>query len=73
MQNGMITPQPTPHHRLLFCANLHNFDPLQAPPPQEMHWKGGRYPPLPFRTLSLRPATVSLTASASFNGTCNRQ
>ena len=36
-----------------------------------VHWKAGSYPP--FRTSSLRPATVSPTASASFNGICHRQ
>ena len=30
-------------------------------------------PPPPSRAPSLRPATVSLTPSASFNGICNRQ
>ena len=34
---------------------------------------GGGYRPPPFRAPSLRPATVSLTANASFNGICNRQ
>ena len=53
-----------------------------------MHWRGGRYPlcdipsgccsftevpPPPSRTPSLCPATVPLTASAGFNGICNRQ
>ena len=39
-----------------------------------MHWKGGGLPPPPppSRTPSLRPATASLTASASLNGICNR-
>ena len=39
-------------------------------PPQGMHWKGGRYrpPPPPSKAPSLCPATVCLTAGASFNG-----
>ena len=37
-----------------------------------IHWKGG--PPSSLsRAPSLSPATVSLTASASFHGICNRQ
>ena len=35
--------------------------------------RGGRYPPPPSRAPSLSPATVPLTARASFNGICNRQ
>ena len=35
--------------------------------------EGGEVPPPPSRAPSLCPATVSLTASASFNGMCNRQ
>ena len=43
MQTGMITAQPTPHHRLCFCANLQDFDPAlqvgeNAPP---THWPPG--------------------------------
>ena len=34
---------------------------------------GGTPPPRPSRACSLCPATVSLTASAGFNGICNRQ
>ena len=41
----------------------------QAP---AMHWKGGEVPPPPLRP-SLCPGTVSLTPSASFNGTCSQQ
>ena len=33
----------------------------------------GPPPPPPSRAPSLRPSTVSLTPSASFNGICNRQ
>ena len=35
--------------------------------------RAGGTPPPPSRAPSLCPATVSLTASASVNGTCNRQ
>ena len=35
-----------------------------------MHWNGGSPPPPP---PTRRPATVPLTASANFNGICNRQ
>ena len=35
--------------------------------------KGRGTPTPPSRALSLRPATVPLTASAGFNGLCNRQ
>ena len=38
-----------------------------------MHWKGGSPPPPLSRAPSLCPATVSVTASASFNVICNRQ
>ena len=34
--------------------------------------EGGRVPPPPSRASSLCPATVPLTASAAFNGICNR-
>ena len=39
-----------------------------------MHWKGGEAAPPPpsSRAPSLCPATVPLTASAGFNGICNR-
>ena len=35
--------------------------------------RGEVIPPPPSKAPSLCPATVSLTASASFNGICNRQ
>ena len=38
-----------------------------------MHWKGGDPPTFPARAPSLCPAAVCLTATASFNGICNRQ
>ena len=47
MQTGMITAQPTPHHRLCFCANLQDFDPAlqvgeNAPPARSpTHWPPG--------------------------------
>ena len=43
------------------------------PPSPELHWKGGCATPPPSRAPSVRPATVSLTPSAGFNGICNRQ
>ena len=46
---------------------------LHYPPPPGMHWKRGRHPPPASRAPSLCPATVPLTASASLNGSCNRQ
>ena len=38
-----------------------------------MHCKGGGQPPPPSRAPNPSPATVPLTATASFNGICNRQ
>ena len=53
--------------RKVFAALL-----LETPPPTHppgMHWKGGA----PVQGAQGRPATVSLVASASFNGICNQQ
>ena len=40
---------------------------------QECIGRGGSPPPPPLQGASLCPATVSLTASAGFNGVYNRQ
>ena len=51
----------------------HTKGDMPTPPPPRDALEGGEVPPPPFRAPSLCPATVPLTASASFNGICNRQ
>ena len=58
------SPQPPPDMEL--CG-------VRAPPPPRDALEGGKAPPPPSRAPSLRPATVSLAASATLNGICNRQ
>ena len=53
------------------CAHPLKINPGE--PPQRCIGRGGTYLRAPIRAPSLCPAPVPVTASASFNGICNRQ
>ena len=60
-------PGPTPPLRRVSVASFATVWHADG-----MRWRGGGPPPPP-PGPSLCPATVPLTASANFNGVCNRQ
>ena len=53
--------------------NHHSWPALAGADPRDALERGGGRGDPPLRPPSLCPGTVSLTASASFNGICNRQ